>query len=104
MLIKLSDKLSSTAAGRYQILKRTFDAYKKILNLPDFSPVSQDAIAKQLIRERLAIQDIEAGRVIEAIHKVSNIWASLPGAGYWQHEHRIEPLVVAYRTAGGVLG
>ena len=100
-LIKINDKLSSTAAGRYQILKRTFDHYKRVLGLSDFSPASQDAIAVQLIKERRALQDIAEGRVIDAIVKVRNIWASLPGAGYGQHEHRIEPLIIAYRNAGG---
>lgn len=35
--------------------------------------------------------------------KVSNLWASLPGAGYGQPEHRLETLVAAYQRAGGVL-
>lgn len=37
--------IHSTAAGRYQILEHNFDAYKAILNLPDFGADSQDAIA-----------------------------------------------------------
>jgi len=100
-LVKLNDKLSSTAAGRYQILKRTFDAYKARLNLPDFSPASQDRIALQLIRERGALKNINEGKVIEAIHKVRNIWASLPGAGYGQHEHKLTDLVREFIKAGG---
>ena len=100
-LIRINDKLSSTAAGRYQILKRIFDHYKRTLSLPDFSPASQDKIAVQLIRECGAYQTIVSGRIIEAIHKCRSRWASLPGAGYDQPEHRIEPLVIAYRNAGG---
>lgn len=95
--------IRSTAAGRYQLLKRYYDAYKKQLNLPDFSPESQDAIALQQIRERKAIDDIVAGRFDVAVKKVSNIWASLPGAGYGQYENKIEKLRVAYTNAGGVL-
>ena len=102
-LIKINDKLSSTAAGRYQILKRIFDHYKRTLALPDFSPASQDKIAVQLIRECGAYQTIASGRIIEAIHKCRSRWASLPGAGYSQPEHRIEPLIIAYRAAGGKL-
>ena len=41
-------KIKSTAAGRYQILAKYFDVYKKQLGLPDFSPDSQDKIAIQL--------------------------------------------------------
>jgi len=103
IVVKINDKLSSTAAGRYQILKRIFDHYKKTLALPDFSPASQDKIAVQLIRECGAYQDILSGRIVEAIGKCRSRWASLPGAGYNQREHRIEPLIIAYRNAGGKL-
>lgn len=95
--------ISSTAAGRYQLLRRYFVAYKKQLNLPDFGPESQDAIALQQIRERKAIPDILAGRFDEAVKKCSNIWASLPGAGYGQHENDINKLRAEFVNAGGVL-
>ncbi len=93
----------STAAGRYQLLARYFDAYRRLLALKDFSPASQDAIAIQQIRERGALQDIEAGRLMSAVRKVKNLWASLPGAGYGQHENAIERLRAAYLGAGGGL-
>ena len=102
-MMRLTPTLRSTAAGRYQILMRTYDHYRALLKLPDFSPASQDAIAVQLIKERRALQDIYDGKIVEAIGKVKNIWASLPGAGYEQREHRIEPLLIAYRAAGGTL-
>src|SRR5687768_13838829 len=50
--VQLSDKLWSTAAGRYQILERYYDAYRKTLGLPDFGPGSQDRIAMQMINEQ----------------------------------------------------
>ncbi|MBO9766500.1 MULTISPECIES: glycoside hydrolase family 24 protein [Xanthomonas] len=96
-------RISSTAAGRYQLLRRYYDAYRKTLGLPDFSPLSQDKIALQQIRERRALPLIQAGKVTEAIAKVSNIWASLPGAGYGQHEHKLDNLLAAYKRAGGQL-
>lgn len=95
--------IKSTAAGRYQILSRYFDHYKRTLGLPDFGPEAQDRIALQLIRECRALDDIKAGRIAEAIHKCRSRWASLPGAGYGQHEHAIGPLLAAYSKAGGVL-
>ena len=101
--IRINSTLYSTAAGRYQILKRTFDAYKLSLNLPDFSPASQDAIAVQLIKERGAVQDIIDGHLFAAIEKVANIWASLPGAGYGQHENDAGDLLDAYLDAGGTI-
>ncbi|WP_115560033.1 glycoside hydrolase family 24 protein [Xanthomonas arboricola] len=97
-------RISSTAAGRYQLLQRYFDAYRKTLRLPDFSPLSQDKIALQQIKERRALPLIQAGRIREAIVKVSNIWASLPGAGYGQHEHKLDNLLAAYSKAGGKVG
>lgn len=102
-LVKLNATLKSTAAGRYQLLSRYFDAYKKLLNLPDFSPDSQDRIAIQQIKERKALDDVDAGRIEEAIKKCSNIWASFPGAGYGQHENKMDKLIAAYVNAGGEL-
>ncbi|WAC45562.1 glycoside hydrolase family 104 protein [Pseudomonas sp. SL4(2022)] len=95
--------IKSTAAGRYQLLSRYYDAYKRQLGVPDFSPLSQDKIAIQQIRERRALPDIQAGRIAEAIAKCRNIWASLPGAGYGQHEHALDDLIDHYLAAGGVL-
>lgn len=95
--------IKSTAAGRYQLLARYYDAYKKQLGLKDFSPASQDAIAIQQIKERRALPDIESGDIKAAITKCSNIWASLPGAGYGQHEHKIDDLVNKYISCGGAL-
>ena len=44
-LVTLNPKLKSTGAGRYQLLSRWWDAYRKQLGLKDFSPKSQDAVA-----------------------------------------------------------
>lgn len=95
--------IKSTAAGRYQLLQRYFDAYKKQLGLKDFSPASQDVIALQQIKERRALADIETGHFADAVAKCKNIWASLPGAGYGQHENALDKLQAAYVAAGGTL-
>jgi hypothetical protein len=100
-LVNLRPGLASTAAGRYQVLARYFDAYKKQLGLPDFSPESQDAIAIQLIKECGALRDIEAGYIDIALAKCKSRWASLPGAGYGQYEHEKSKLIAAYKKAGG---
>lgn len=91
--------IQSTAAGRYQLLRRYFDAYRKSLGLKDFTPLSQDLIALQQIRERRALPLIQAGKIAEAIAAVRNIWASLPGAGYGQHEHRLDQLLAVFDRA-----
>jgi muramidase (phage lysozyme) len=95
--------IKSTAAGRYQLLARYFDAYKKQLGLRDFSPASQDAIAVQQIRERGALADIEAGRFVAAIAKCSSCWASLPGSPYGQHTNDLADLRRVFVKAGGNL-
>ncbi|MCG5044315.1 glycoside hydrolase family 104 protein [Enterobacteriaceae bacterium 155047] len=100
-LITLNPRLKSTAAGRYQLLSRYWDAYRSQLGLKDFSPASQDAVALQQIKERRALDLIDNGNIRQAIDRCSNIWASLPGAGYGQHEHKIENLLKKFKEAGG---
>ena len=50
---------------------------------------SQDAVALQQIKERGALPMIDRGDIRQAIDRCSNIWASLPGAGYGQFEHML---------------
>ncbi|MBD2103974.1 glycoside hydrolase family 104 protein [Leptolyngbya sp. FACHB-261] len=71
-------RLCSSASGRYQFLERTWDRVSNRLNLQDFSPRSQDLAAVELIREKGALEDVEAGRWETAIYKVAPVWASLP--------------------------
>ena len=103
-LVHLGEFLQSTAAGRYQILSRYFSIYKQQLNLPDFSPNSQDRIALQMIKERKALDDIESGNIESAVNKCSNIWASFPNSKYGQHTNKMNDLVTAYVQAGGTIG
>jgi muramidase (phage lysozyme) len=93
--------LKSSAAGRYQIIVKTWDSLRLSLNLPDFSPDSQDKCAIELIRQRGALGDVQAGRLNAAISKCAPVWASLPGAGYNQPERQFSQLLSAYEQAGG---
>ena len=97
----------STAAGRYQILAPTWDGLVRKLGrgvLPDFSPQSQDRAALELIRERGALADVRAGRVLSAIYRVRKVWASLPGADYaGQGMRSTSYLLSAYAQAGGTI-
>lgn len=93
----------STASGRYQQLYLFWPHYQQQLALPDFSPLSQDRLAIQLISECRALDALRQGRIEWAISRCRNIWASLPGAGYGQREHSLEELITVWRTAGGVL-
>lgn len=96
-------RLNSTAAGRYQILIKWWRLYKVSMKLPDFSPISQDRYALQQLREHGALPLIDSGQFQSAVAKVSNVWASLPGAGYGQHENQLAHLLDAYRAAGGTV-
>lgn len=95
--------LVSTAAGRYQIIRRTWLGARKALGLRDFGPASQDRAAVWLIKNRGALADVQAGRFAQAVDKCRAEWASLPGAGYGQPERKLGELQAAYTNAGGTL-
>ena len=82
---------------------RWWDAYRKQLGLKDFSPKSQDAVALQQIKERGALPMIDRGDIRQAIDHCSNIWASLPGAGYGRFEHKADSLIAKFKKAGGTV-
>ena len=88
--------LISTAAGRYQVLARYFKAYKAQLNLLDFSPTSQDAVALQQMKERKAVAMVDASNIEGAIAACSNIWASMPGNIYKQGGESMAALLAKY--------
>lgn len=76
---------TSTAAGAYQILSRTWDDLRANgVDLPDFTPANQDKAAVALIKRRGALADVLAGRFDKAIAKTNKEWASLPGSPYGQ--------------------
>jgi muramidase (phage lysozyme) len=76
--------MTSTAAGAYQFLSRTWDEMAAKYDLVDFSPASQDVAAVGLIKRRGALADVLAGRFRAAIQKCNKEWASLPGSPYGQ--------------------
>ena len=53
------------------------------------------------IKERGALPMIDRGDIRQAIDRCSNIWASLPGAGYGQFEHKADSLIAKFKEAGG---
>jgi lysozyme len=93
--------ITSTAAGAYQILNKTWNELQTKLSLPDFSPLSQDKAAIELIKRRKALDDVMVGRFAQAIAKCRKEWASLPGAGYGQNEKNVKSLLAVYKIAGG---
>ena len=58
----------------------------------------------QQIKERGALPMIDRGDIRQAIDRCSNIWASLPGAGYGQfEEHKADSLIAKFKEAGGTV-
>ena len=58
-------------------------------------------MALQQIKERGALHS--RGDIRQAIDRCSNIWASLPGAGYGQFEHKADSLIAKFKEAGGTV-
>ena len=59
-------------------------------------------MALQQIKERGALPMIDRGDIRQAIDRCSNIWASLPGAGYGL-EHKADSLIAKFKEAGGTV-
>lgn len=88
--------LHSTASGCYQILYRWWKPYSAKLALDNFDNVSQDKYFVQILKEQKALSLIASGDIEGAIKRVSNIWASLPGAGYGQQERKMDGLLSVF--------
>jgi lysozyme len=91
---------TSSAAGAYQFLYKTWNGIVSAKHLPDFSPVNQDIGAVYLINGRGALTDVKQGRFEDAIEKCQLEWASL-GPHYGQGYICIENLKAAYEKYGG---
>lgn len=103
--LKKGGTLSSSAAGAYQFLEKTWDGLVKQYGksaLPDFSPSSQDFGAVALIRGRGALKDVEEGRFEDALRKCNPEWASLPGSPHGQPTKTLEFCKQIYEQHGGV--
>lgn len=99
---KLGGKpITSTAAGAFQFLARTWDGLVKQYGFKDFSPESQDLGAVALIKGRKALEDVIAGRFDVAVLKCNKEWASLPGSPYGQPVVTIKKAREVYEQAGG---
>lgn len=93
---------TSTAAGAYQILERTWDGVCAQYGFLNFEPPTQDLAAIALIAGRGALDDVVEGRIEEAVLKCNKEWASLPGSPYGQPVVTIDDVKREYEEAGGV--
>jgi lysozyme len=92
----------SAAAGAYQFLPTTWKAAARELNLPDFSPTSQDQAALHLVHRRGALQRFDReGLSGEVLARLAPEWASLPshhgGSVYGQPVHSADALRSFYQ-------
>jgi lysozyme len=88
----------STAAGRYQIMEKTWDEIAAQSGLKDFSPANQDHACVKLVIRRGAMEHVEQGEIEEAIYKCNQEWASFPGEPYGQGAQRMPRLLAHYQT------
>jgi muramidase (phage lysozyme) len=95
--------LTSTAAGAYQFIAKTWDALALKYGFADFSPPHQDLAAIALIGERGALEDVKAGRLMAAIKKCAIVWASLPTSTYGQPTQSFKHALAVYQQQGGTV-
>ncbi|HEX7314731.1 MAG TPA: peptidoglycan-binding protein [Pyrinomonadaceae bacterium] len=100
ILVQVAPGLRSTAAGRYQFLKGTWDG----LGMPDFSARSQDIAAVKLMQRRGMIEPLLRGDLRTAVFRGAPEWASLPtarGGSYYggQPARSIEQIETRYRSS-----
>lgn len=72
------ETLNTTAAGRYQFTKTTWDLFAKSLRLTDFSARSQDIAALALADKIGALDHFLNGRFTEGVQALGRRWASMP--------------------------
>lgn len=82
----------STAAGRYQILDKTHEYLSDHLGLEDFTPDTQDRMAIALIKEKGALEAVQAEEFTTAACLVGEVWASFPCNQYNQPQKPLAEL------------
>lgn len=95
--------ISSSAAGRYQFIRTTWNALVKKLGLVDFTPKSQDAACNELLRECGARARLAVGDFAGALKAGNKIWASLPGSPHGQRIEDAATLRAIFVSRGGVV-
>jgi lysozyme len=80
----------SSAAGAYQFIKATWIRLRNKLQLPDFSPASQDLAAVQLLDDIGALKLVQSGDIEGALAKASKVWSSLPGSTAQQNPKTLQ--------------
>lgn len=88
--------ISSTAAGAYQFLFRTWHGLVQQFHFADFSPQCQDEAAVALLVGAHADSLIMDGKIEAAVQAANRIWASLPGSPHGQPTVTIAQFMAEY--------
>jgi len=111
--------LCSSAAGRYQFLRKTWDYYMCDRGVcaqhgdTSFSPLNQDRVAVHIFIDHGVISMLlsDPCPLDEVLRKLNAVWASLPGSPYGQPIRNLEELrrvfnqqVQVYQRKQGVRG
>lgn len=97
----------STASGKYQYLRATWNGVATALGLKDFTPHSQDLGAVELLRQRKALPFLldsnlsDADAFQKASYAARNEWASLPASQLGQHRQNYNTLLSYFQKALG---
>jgi muramidase (phage lysozyme) len=83
-------KNTTTAAGKYQFIEKTWNGLKDKLGLTSFKGPEQEAAAVELLRERGALDAVRAGDWSTALAKTGPEWASLPTSPYKQAKRSLD--------------
>jgi len=94
----------SSAAGAYQFIRGTWEELKKAARLPDFSPASQDAAARLLLKRIGVTRMLENGDIEGAIRKAGTQWASLPGSTAQQNPVAMSRAMSLYQQGLAMTG
>ena len=95
---------TSTAAGRYQFLYRTWREIQSALGLADFSGPNQDIGAVYLINQRGQLSKLLAGDFEGMMRGLGCLWAALPYATCGQRRRDLAATMNYYRDALKVYG
>lgn len=71
----------SSAVGKYQIIRKTFDGLRTKMNLTGdelFDEEMQDRLALALMEEKGVMDDLKSGNVDSAQNHLASIWAAMP--------------------------
>jgi lysozyme len=95
---------TSTAAGRYQFLHRTWIEIKNRLGLADFSAMNQDIAALDLINQRGQLGTLLSGNFEGMMRGLGCAWAALPYATCGQPRRPLASTMNYYNGALRVYG